>query len=48
MLEAFEDHLAWLQTEQPERVEEACAAAPGSKPCSELLVATVGEWVESR
>lgn len=48
MPEAFERHLAWLQTEHPERVEGACAAEPGSKPCSELLVATVGEWVESR
>ncbi|MEA2057103.1 MAG: nucleoside hydrolase [Actinomycetota bacterium] len=48
MPEAFERHLAWLQTEHPERVEEACAAETGSKPCSELLVATVEEWVESR
>ena len=48
MLEAFEGHLAWLQTEQPERVEEACTAEPAAKLCSELLIGTVEEWVESR
>ena len=48
IIEAFDGHLAWLQTAQPERVEEACTAEPASKPCTELLIATVDQWVASR
>ena len=42
---AFSSHVAWLEAEQP---TQPCAADIASKECSELLVATVGDWVASR
>lgn len=45
---AFEGHTAWLAVERPEELAEACGIDPGSRACSELLVATVAEWVANR
>jgi hypothetical protein len=45
---AFESQIAWLESEQPEAVEKACAPDPTSRECSDLLVSTVGAWVASR
>lgn len=44
---AFERHTAWLQSQHPERLAEACAN-PASASCGELLVSTVDEWVAGR
>jgi len=45
---AFDQHIAWLESEQPAALEEACATEAASKECSELLVATVDAWINSR
>lgn len=45
LVTAFESHFAWLENENPRRLAEACAADSGSKPCSELLIDTVDEWI---
>ena len=45
---AFESHTIWLAAERPEQLAEACGTDPAAKACSELLVATVDEWVASR
>lgn len=45
---AFENHMAWLNAEHPEQAEQACAADPSAKRCSELLITTVEDWLASR
>ena len=45
---AFNEHTAWLEAEHPVRFEEACAADPDARACSELFVSTVEDWVASR
>ena len=48
VITAFNNHTAWLEVEHPARVEEACAADPGSSRCGELFLSTVEDWVASR
>jgi len=45
---AFGSHTEWLAIEQSEQFAGACGADPASRVCSELLVATVAEWVANR
>jgi hypothetical protein len=48
VIAAFNNQIAWLEAEQPARVEEACAADAGSTECDELLLSTVEDWVANR
>lgn len=45
---AFEQHIDWLESHEPEKLESACGADPTSAECSQLLVDTVGRWVADR
>jgi pyrimidine-specific ribonucleoside hydrolase len=45
---AFGSHIAWLESDQPERFAQACSPDPASKDCTELLVSTVHAWVARR
>lgn len=45
---AFDGHLTWLRAEHPDRFKASCAADASSRGCSDLIVATVHEWVEGR
>ncbi len=45
---AYDEHLAWLAVEMQALYEQACSADAAAKQCSELLVATVEEWMASR
>jgi inosine-uridine nucleoside N-ribohydrolase len=45
---AFGSHTEWVAIEQPEQFARACGTDPASRACSELLVATVADWVANR
>lgn len=45
---AFLSQVIWLETEHPKRFETACALDQAAKECSELIVATVADWVADR
>ncbi|MDJ0925099.1 MAG: nucleoside hydrolase [Acidimicrobiia bacterium] len=42
---AFDAHLTWLAGAYPDRLGVACGGDGASPECSELLVATVAEWI---
>ena len=45
---AFDSHVEWLRSAQPDRLMVACGSDGASVECSELLVATVDEWIADR
>ena len=45
---AFINQITWLETERPERFDAACALDQAAKECSELIIATVADWVANR
>jgi inosine-uridine nucleoside N-ribohydrolase len=45
---AFLNQIAWLETERPERFDTACALDQAAKECSQLIIATVADWVADR
>jgi hypothetical protein len=48
VIAAFNTQMAWLEAEQPARVEQTCAADIASTECDELLLSTVEDWVANR
>ena len=44
---ALNEHAAWLQVNRRAEYEEQCLDDVFARTCSELLVATVGQWQES-
>lgn len=45
---AFDGHGAWLEETRSAELAAACGDDPAARPCSELFVSTVEEWVSSR
>ncbi len=45
---AFEQHLNWLESHEPDEFEATCGTDPAGAECSQLLVDTAGMWVADR